>query len=78
MKTKQKDLYVYPVVFRNKGESGIAVLVPDSDAATCAETEEKAFLSARELIGITLMGLEEDGEEIPAPSSISAVMPEKK
>ena len=43
MKTKQKDIYVYPVIFRNEGEKGIAILVPDLDAATCAETEEKAF-----------------------------------
>lgn len=77
MKTKQKDMYVYPVIFRNEGESGIAVLIPDLDVATCAETEEKAFLAARELIGITIMGLEEDGEEIPLPSSISAVALEK-
>lgn len=77
MKTKQKDIYIYPVIFRNEGESEIAVLVPDLDAATCAETEEKAFLAARELIGITIMGLEENGEEIPAAHSISAITLEK-
>ena len=77
MKTKQKDIYVYPVIFRNEGEKGIAILVPDLDAATCAETEEKAFLAARELISITIMGLEEDGEEIPPASSVSEIALEK-
>ena len=78
MKTKQKDIYVYPVIFRNEGEKGIAILVPDLDVATCAETEEKAFLASRELISITIMGLEEDGERIPPASSVSEIALEKK
>lgn len=77
MKTEQKDVYIYPVIFRNEGKQGIAILVPDLDVATCAETEEKAFLAARELIGITIIGLEEDKEEIPPASSISAITPEE-
>lgn len=77
MKNNQKDVYIYPVIFRNEGKQGIAILVPDLDVATCAETEEKAFLAARELIGITIIGLEEDKEEIPHASSISAITPEE-
>lgn len=73
MKNKQKNIYVYPVIFRNEKEKGYAVLVPDLGTATCAESEEEAFLSARELIGITILGLEEDGEEIPQASSIGSI-----
>lgn len=77
MKNKQKDVYIYPVIFRNVGKAGFAILVPDLDVATCAETEEKAFIAARELIGITILGLEEDKEEIPLASSLQSIQLEK-
>ncbi len=77
MKNKQKDVYIYPVIFRNEGKAGFAILVPDLDVATCAETEEKAFIAARELIGITILGLEEDKEEIPLASSLQSIQLEK-
>ena len=36
-----------------------------------------ALLSARELLGITILGLEEDGEDIPAPSPLSDIHTEE-
>ena len=45
----------------------------DLDAATSGENEDDALISARELLGCVLYGLEEDGEEIPAPTPLSLV-----
>lgn len=67
---KKPDRYVYPAVFTYEPGSEIAVVFPDLDVATSGTTEEDAILSARELLGITLFGLEEDNEPIPAPSSL--------
>ena len=48
-------------------------MFPDLDVATSGVDDDDALLSARELLGITLFGLEEDGEDIPAPSRLNAV-----
>ncbi len=51
----------------------IAVTFPDLDVATSGSDEDDALLSARELLGLTLWGLEQDGERIPAPTPLSQV-----
>ncbi len=67
---KKKDRYFYPAVFTyNKGEE-ISVEFPDLNCATSGTDDDDALLSARELLGIVLNGMEEDKEEIPAPTSL--------
>lgn len=70
---KKPDRYIYPAVFSYEPGVEIAVVFPDLDAATSGVDDDDALLSARELLGITLFGLEEDGEDIPAPSRLNAV-----
>lgn len=70
---KRIDRYVYPAVFTFEVGQEIAVVFPDLDAATSGENEDDALLSARELLGVTMAGLEEDGEAIPAPTPLCAV-----
>ena len=70
---KKTERYFYPAVFTYKPEQEIAVTFPDLDAATSGENEDDALISARELLGCVLYGLEEDGEEIPAPTPLSLV-----
>ena len=48
-------------------------MFPDLDVATSGTNDDDALLSARELLGITMFGLEEDGEEIPVPTSLQDV-----
>lgn len=70
---KKVERYFYPAVFSyNPGEE-IAVVFPDLDCATSGETEEDALLSAREILGVVLFGLEEDKEEIPQPTPLNKV-----
>lgn len=70
---KKTERYVFPAVFTYEPDREIAVLFPDLDAATSGTDDNDALLSARELLGCVLYGMEEDGEEIPAPTPLSQV-----
>ena len=65
-----KERYFYPAIFTYENDGQISISFPDLDAVTCAETEDDALIAARELLGITMLGIEEDGEDIPKASTI--------
>ena len=67
------DRYVYPAVFTYEESREIAVVFPDLDVATSGESDNDALFSARELLGCVMSGLEEDGEDIPAPTPLAKV-----
>ena len=71
---KKVDRYYYPAVFGYEEGEEISVVFPDLDVATSGESDDDAFASARELLGCVLAGLEEDGEAIPAPSSLNSIV----
>ena len=69
--------YHYPALFYFD-EDGISIEFPDLPGCLpCAQTEEKAFESAKEALGIHLYGMEKDGDSIPAPSPVSSLHPEE-
>lgn len=70
---KKADRYFYPAVFTYESGQEIAVDFPDLKCATSGVNDDDAFLSARELLGCVLYGLEEDGEDIPAPTPLAQV-----
>lgn len=70
---KKPERYFYPAIFTYNEGCEIAVSFPDLNVATSGTNEDDAFLSARELLGCVLFGLEEDDEEIPAPSALSEI-----
>ena len=70
---KKVERYFYPAVFTYEQGQEIAVSFPDLDVATSGENEDDAFISARELLGCVLYGLEEDGEKIPSPTPLAKV-----
>ena len=74
---KMKDRYFYPAVFTYEPGEEIAVVFPDLDCATSGIDDDDALVSARELLGCVLFGLEEDGEEIPEPSALAKVETEE-
>lgn len=77
MKEKLKERYVYPAVFTYEDGQEIAVEFPDLSVATSGVDDNDALLSARELLGCVLFGLETDNEEIPEPTALSKVHLEK-
>lgn len=70
---KKADRYFYPAVFGYEDGEEISVVFPDLDVATSGENDDDALVSARELLGLTMAGLEEDGEAIPAPTALKDV-----
>lgn len=71
--TKQTERYFYPAIFTYEPGQEIAVVFPDLDVATSGVNEDDALLSARELLGCVMFGLEEDGEPLPVPTPLSSV-----
>ena len=71
------ERYFYPAIFTYEEGQEIAVVFPDLDVATSGINEDDALLSARELLGCVMFGLEEDGEQIPVPTALSALQLEK-
>lgn len=70
---KQVERYFYPAVFTYEDGQEIAVVFPDLDVATSGINDDDALLSARELLGCTMYGIEEDGDDIPTPTPLSKV-----
>lgn len=74
---KKVERYFYPAVFTYEPNQEIAVDFPDLKCATSGTNDDDALLSARELLGCVLYGLEEDGEEIPSPTPLAQVETQK-
>lgn len=68
-----KDRYSYVAVF-SYDEDGISIEFPDLPGCfPCADKDDTdgALKNAREALGLHIWGMEQDGEELPAPSSIT-------
>lgn len=70
---KKAERYFYPAIFIYEPEKEIAIDFPDLKCATSGTNDDDALLSARELLGCVIYGLEEDGEELPAPTPLSEI-----
>lgn len=70
---KKPDRYIFPAVFGQEPGEQISVVFPDLDVATCGEDDADALASARDLLGCVLVGMEEDGEDIPAATPLARV-----
>ena len=70
---KSEDRYFYPAVFTYEPGCEIAVTFPDLGVATSGVDESDALMSARELLGIVIFGMEQDSEELPEPTHVNAV-----
>jgi len=73
MKIIKKDEYSYIAVVSFDND-GISINFPDLEGCfTCAETEKEIFKMAREVLGLHLWRMEQDGEFIPEPSNIKNI-----
>lgn len=70
---KKADRYFYPAIFSYEDRQEISVVFPDLDVATSGVNEDDALLSARELLGCVLFGLEQDNEPIPEPTHLQNI-----
>ncbi|MCD8326295.1 MAG: type II toxin-antitoxin system HicB family antitoxin [Lachnospiraceae bacterium] len=70
-------LSIYPACFF-KEENGYSVIFPDlGGLATCGDTLEDAMAMAIDCLAGYLKWCEDDGDEVPKPSPVSAVSPDQ-
>ena len=70
-----KDSYSYIAVF-DYAEDGINIEFPDLEGCyPCADKDDTdmALKNAQEALGLHIWGMEQDGEPLPAPSSITEI-----
>lgn len=66
----KKDIYTYPAIL-TQYKDNIGITFPDLPGCVSnANTMEDAVKNAKEVLALHLFGMEEDGIEIPEPSSI--------
>ena len=70
---KKEDRYFFPAVLAYEPGREIAVEFPDLGVATRGVDDRDAMLSARELLGAAIWGMEQDGEEVPEPTPLAEV-----
>lgn len=73
-----KDTYHYIAILEDGGKGTVGVYFPDLPGCTSgADNFDKAAESAKEALMLHLYGMEEDGDEIPAPSELKDIHPKK-
>ncbi|MDR1689221.1 MAG: type II toxin-antitoxin system HicB family antitoxin [Clostridiales bacterium] len=71
---KKPDKYVYPAVFTYEDGYEIAVVFPDLELATSGKDDSDALTMAKEALGGRLWCMEQDGDDIPAPTRLRDVV----
>ena len=67
---------IYPAIIHE--ENGYWIEFPDLEGCqTCGQTLEETLESAQEALGLYLVSLMENGQEIPAPSNIADISTDK-
>lgn len=70
------NYYAFPAFFYYDND-GISIEFPDLPGCLpCAQTTDEAFRNAKEALGVHLFGMEQDGDTIPTPASVSELHPE--
>lgn len=71
------NVYAFPAFFYCAPD-GVAIEFPDLPGCLpCAKNVEEAFRTAKEALGLHLYGMEQDGDEIPAPTPVSQLRPDE-
>lgn len=74
----KKNNYTFPAIIgKEPNEKEYSVYFPDLEVATSGVSEEDALISARELLGTVIYGMEIDKEKIPQPSKLSKIKTQK-
>ena len=64
----RKDIYIYPAIFEEE-EGGYNISFPNLEGAlTCGDDLSDSLFMAKDVLGLYLYTLEEDGTELPEPS----------
>ena len=76
-----QNTYVFPAIFTFYGEEqspAIGITFPDlPGCVSCGENSIDALRMAKDALGLHLLGMEDDNENIPEPSNILSIEHEK-
>ena len=73
----KRDRYIFPAIF-DYADDGISIEFPDLPGCLpCAHSDEEAISNAKEAIALHLYSMEQDGEQIPEPTPVTKLRPEK-
>lgn len=68
-----KDLYIYPAILEYEGKE-ILIHFPDLEGCnTFGENDEDALYMAKDALGLYIACMEEDKEELPAPTPLNEI-----
>ncbi|GEO27650.1 HicB family protein [Alicyclobacillus acidoterrestris] len=65
------DWFRYPATLTYEDDGITVEFIDFPGAVTCGDTEEEAFRNAKECLALAIIGAEQDGESLPAPTPIS-------
>ena len=69
----KRDTYIFPCIFIYN-DTGISIYFPDIDGCVShGDNENDAFYNAKEALTLHMFGMEQDGDEIPAPSELRSI-----
>lgn len=69
-----RDTYIYPAIFEKSIQTKYGVSFPDLPGCiSIGDNLQHAHEMAKEALGLHLWGMERDGDDIPAPSSIDCI-----
>ena len=69
----KKDYYIYPAIFEYD-KDGISISFPDLPGCiSCASDDEEALFMAKDALGLFIASSEEDGDELPSPTSLNNI-----
>ncbi len=75
---EKPDYYRYHAIFTYE-ENGIHIVFPDlPGCVTFGADEEEAIRMAKEVLALHIYGMEQDGEDIPAPSTLKSLTKSEK
>ena len=64
--------YIYPAIFTPEKEGGYSIVFPDIDGCyTCGDNLDDGLSMANDALALMLVQLEDDKEDIPAPTPIN-------
>ncbi|MBQ3645100.1 MAG: type II toxin-antitoxin system HicB family antitoxin [Synergistaceae bacterium] len=76
---QKQDKYIYPAVFSFYDDDKIGITFPDlPGCVSCGDDIPDAMHMATDALGLHLLGMEDDGDEIPAPSDVFEIKKQLK
>ncbi len=71
--------YVYPAIFEAEKNGGYSIFFPDLEGCyTCGDDLKDGMKMAEDVLAFTLYDYEKEKRDIPVPSDITALSPERE